>query len=119
MEDGAGSPMGRVANLFRFLEQQPCAGGTCQAAQRVTEAYLRARADVLRAMLEAFLASEGEYDGAREHQALKALHADFQAEMATLTAHVPMLALLPDILETTLRVPDYLEVPEDDTRSLK
>jgi hypothetical protein len=111
--------MGRVASLFTFLEQQQCAGGTCEAAQRVTEAYLRARAALIRQMLEAFLESNGEYDGAREHQALQGLHADFQAEIAPLTAHVPMLARLPDILETTLRVPDYLEAPEDDTRSRK
>ena len=116
LEDGPGSPMERVAALFTFLEQQQCAGGTCQAAQRVTEAYLRARAALLRDMLEAFLASAGEDDGAREHQALRALHADFTAEMATLTAHVPMLALLPDILATTLRVPDYLAAPADDPR---
>jgi hypothetical protein len=117
LEAGVGSPMGRVAHLFTFLEQQQCAGGTCQAAQRVTEAYLRARAALIREMLEAFLASDGEYDGAREHQALQGLHADFHAEMATLTAHVPMLARLPDILATTLRVPDYLEAPEDDPRA--
>ena len=116
LEDGAGNPMERVAALLTFLEQQQCAGGACQAAQRVTEAYLRARAALLRDMLEAFLASAGEYDGAREHQALRALHADFTAEMATLTAHVPMLVRLPDILATTLRVPDYLEAPADDPR---
>jgi hypothetical protein len=114
IENGAGSPMGRVANLFTLLEQQQCAGGACQAAQRVTEAYVRARAALIRDMLEAFLESEGEYDGAREHQALKTLHADFQAEMATLVAHVPMLVQLPDILATTLRVPNYLEAPEDE-----
>src|SRR5262245_8417380 len=34
LEAGAGSPMGRVAHLFTFLEHQPCAGGACQAAQR-------------------------------------------------------------------------------------
>ena len=116
LEGGAGGPMERVAALFTFLEQQQCAGGTCQTAQRVTEAYLRTRAALLRDMLEAFLASAGEYDGTREHQALRALHADFTAEMATLTAHVPMLARLPDILATTLRVPDYLEAPADDPR---
>jgi hypothetical protein len=111
--------MERVAAIFTFLEQQQCAGGTCRAAQWTTEAYVRARAELIRAMLEAFLASDGVYNGAREYQALQALHADFTAKMATLAAHVPMLALLPDVLATTLRVPDYLEAPEDDTRSLK
>jgi hypothetical protein len=119
MEDGAGSLMGRVAHLFTFLEQQQCAGGMCQAAQRVTEAYLRARAALIRDMLEAFLESDGEYDGAREHQALKTLHADYTADMATLAAHVPMLVQLPDILTTLLRVPDYLEETEDTTEALK
>jgi hypothetical protein len=105
--------MGRIAALFSFLEQQQCAGGACQAAQRVAEAYLRARAALLRDMLTAFLESNGEYDGAREHQALRVLHADFTAEMATLTAHVPMLVQLPDILATTLRVPDFLALPAE------
>ena len=41
------------------------------------------------------------------------------AEMATLVPHVPMLVQLPDILVTFLRVPDYLEAPEDDPRALK
>jgi hypothetical protein len=117
LEDGEGSPMGRVASLFMFLAQEQCAGGTCEAAQRVTEAYLRARAAVLRTMLDAFLASEGAYDGTREYQALQALHADVTAELATLAAHVPMLAQLPDILATTLRVPDYLEAPADEPRA--
>jgi hypothetical protein len=111
--------MGRVTALFTFLEQQACAGGACQAVQRVTEAYLRARAALLRDMLEAFLASAGEYDGAWEHQALRILHADFTAEMAKLAGHVPMLAQLPEILATTLHVPNYLEAPEDDPRALQ
>jgi hypothetical protein len=111
--------MGRVAALFTFLEQQACAGGACQAAQRVTEVYLRARAALLRDMLEAFLASAGEYDGTREHQALRILHADFTAEMAKLAGHVPMLAQLPEILATTLRVPNYLETLEDNTEALQ
>jgi hypothetical protein len=119
LEDGAGSPMGRVVALFTFLEQQACAGGACQAAQRLTEAYVRARAALLRDMLAAFLASAGEYDGAREQQALRTLHGDYTAEMATLAAHVPMLRQLPDILATTLRVPDYLEAPEDNTGTLQ
>jgi hypothetical protein len=118
LEAGPNSPMGRVAHIFTFLEQQQCAGGACQAAQRVTEAYLRARAALLSVMLEAFLAPEGEYDGAREHQALKTVHADFQAEMAALVPHVPMLVGLPEVLASTLRVPDYLAAPEDDPRAV-
>jgi hypothetical protein len=119
MEDGTGSPMGRVASVFTFLEQRQCAGGTCQAAQRVTEAYLRARAALLRTMLEAFLASAGEYEGARERQALQTLHADFSAEMATLVPHIPMLVGLPEVLASTLRIPDYLAAPEDHPRALQ
>jgi hypothetical protein len=113
MEDGTNPHLGRVASLFTFLEQQQCAGDACQAARRVTEAYLRARAALLRDMLEAFLASQGEYDGAREQQALQTLHADFRAELAALVPHVPMLVGLPEVLASTLRVPDYLAVPED------
>ena len=119
MEDGPGSPMERVAALFTFLEQQRCAGGTCQAAQWATEAYVRARAELIRAMLEACLASDGMHDGAHEHQALQTLHTEFTAEMAALAAHVPMLALLPDVLATTLSVPDYLEASEKAPQSLK
>jgi len=119
IEDGAGSPMGRVVSLFTFLEQQQCAGGACQAAQRATEAYLRVRAELIRDLLEAFLASEGEYDGAREQQALRTLHADFRAEMAALVPHVPMLVGLPEVLASTLRVPDYLAMPEDAPRALQ
>jgi hypothetical protein len=107
--------MGRVASLFEFLERQSCAGSACPYAQRLTEDYLRARAELLRRMLEEFLASDGAYNGARERHELAFLHATFTAEMSAIAARVPMLAMLPDILETTLRVPDYLEAPQDDT----
>jgi hypothetical protein len=113
MEDGTNPYLGRVASVFTFLEKHQCAGGACQAAQRVTEAYLRARAALLRDLLDAFLESEGEYEGVREQQALKTLHADFTAELTALVPHVPMLVGLPEVLASTLRVPDYLAIPED------
>jgi hypothetical protein len=46
----------------------------------------------------------------------RSVRSEFTAEMATLATHVPMLARLPDVLATTLRVPDYLEAPVDDRR---
>jgi hypothetical protein len=115
LAEGVGGPMGRVASFFEFLEQRDCAGGVCQQARQSTEEYLRARAELIRRMLEAFLASDGADDGAPERQEFASLHADFTAEMAAMAEREPMLATLPDILATTLSVPDYLEAPRDDT----
>jgi hypothetical protein len=115
LAEGVGGPMERVASLFEFLEHRDCAGGVCEYAQQLTKDYVRARAELIRRMLEAFLASDGADDGARERQELASLHADFTAEMAAIAERVPMLAMLPDILATTLGVPDYLEAPREDT----
>jgi hypothetical protein len=115
LAEGVGGPMGRVASLFEFLEHRECAGGVCESAQQLTEGYVRARAELIRRMLEEFLASDGADDGAPERQELASLHAAFAAEMAAIAERVPMLAMLPDILATTLGVPDYLEAPRDDT----
>lgn len=115
IERGAGSPIGRVKNLFAFLEQGHCAAGACQAVQRLTEDYVHARAALLRRMLAAFLESDGAYDGAREHDELATLHATFQAALTGVAERIPMLAMLPALLETTLRVPDYLEALPDNT----
>jgi hypothetical protein len=115
LEESVSGPRGRVASLFESLKHRGCAGGVCQSAQRLTEDYVRARAELIRRMLEAFLASDGADDGAPERQELASLHADFAAEMAAMAEREPMLAKLPDILATALGVPDYLEAPRDDT----
>ena len=114
LEEGVGSPMGRVASLFEMLEHRECAGGVCQQARQLVEDYVRARAGLIRQMLEGFLASNGADDGAPERQELASLHAAFTAAMAASAEPVPMLASLPDVLATTLGVPDFLDAPPDD-----
>lgn len=69
LEDGGGV-LGRVTGLFEFLEHRDCAGGVCQSAQQVTEDYVRARAALIRQMVEAFLASDGAEDSAQARQEL-------------------------------------------------
>jgi hypothetical protein len=115
LEESVGGPSGRLAGLFEYFEHRDCAGGVCQHAQRLAQDYVRSRAELIRRMLEEFLGSDGADDVVTERQELASLHATFTAEMAAMAEHVPMLTSLPDILASTLRVPDYLEAPRDDT----
>jgi hypothetical protein len=101
--------------IFDMMKEGKGSEKAIEAGRRASHAYILARTHILEGMLRRFI-DDPESDDTLETDALARLDADFRAKIDALTADVPAMASLQEVLTTTiLKAPAFTDLhPEAD-----